>query len=150
MLIQQINQADPERVLIVVKNVDGGGSMTTGLGVSLAQAGASIDGISAVLMAAANLEGFVGVARQDIAINAYGLVTAWGMADSVLLSHVGSSITVTAGDILKPGAVSGTFFSSVTDQAVSTLFYRFVLAATTPVAVSTQAQSYCKGIVRAL
>jgi len=150
MQIQQLNRTDPEVVKIQVKNVDGGGSITTGLGVNLVQAGASIDGISAVLCVAASYEGFCGVAAEDIPINGYGAVVAWGIANSVLISHVGSSITVTAGDILKPGAVAGTFFSSITDQAVSTLFYRYVIAATTPVAVSTQAQSYCKGLVRAL
>ncbi len=150
MLIQQINRTDPEVVKIMVKNVDGGGSITTGNGVCLVQAGASIDGISAINSTAATYEGFCGVAAQDIAINGYGLAVAWGIAQSVLISHVGSSITVTAGDILKPGAVAGTFFSSLTDQAVSTLFYRYVIAATTPVAVSTLAQSYCKGLVKAL
>lgn len=150
MQIQQINRVDPERVLMAVKNVDGGGSITTGLGVCLVQAGASIDGVGAVRSTAGTWEGFVGVAKQDIAINDYGAVTVWGFADSILLSHVGTSITVTRGDILIPGAVAGTFFSSVTDQAVSTLFYRYVIAATTPVAVSTQSQSYCGGIVRGL
>lgn len=150
MQIQQLNRTDPEVVKIQVKNVDGGGSITTGLGVCLVQAGASIDGVSAVLSTAAAYEGFCGVAAEDIAINGYGAVVAWGIAQSVLMSHVGSSITITAGDILKPGAVAGTFFSSITDQAVSTLFYRYVIAATTPVAVSTLAQSYGKGIVRAL
>lgn len=150
MQVQQLNRTDPETVKIIVKNVDGGGSITTGLGVCLVPTGASIDGVSAVLSTAALQEGFCGVADQDIPINGYGLVTAWGLANSVLISHVGTSITVTAGDILKPGAVAGTFFSSITDHAVSTLLYRFVIAATTPVAISTLAQSYCKGIVRAL
>lgn len=150
MQTQQLNRTDPERILMVVKNVDGGGSITTGMGVCLVPAGASIDGVSAVKQTAALLEGFCGVAKQDIAINDFGLVTAWGYADSVLISHVGSSITVTRGDILKPGAVAGTFFSSITDEAVSTLFYRYVIAATTPVAVSTLAQSYCAGVVKGL
>lgn len=150
MLIQQINRDNPETVKLVIKNVDGSGSITTGLGVSLVQAGASIDGNSAVKYAAANLEGFAGVADQDIPINGFGVVTAWGLANSVQISHVGTSITVTRGDILKPGAVAGTFFSSITDQALSTLLYRYVIAATTPVAVSTKAQSFAKGIVRAL
>ena len=150
MIIQQLNRTDPECVKITVKNVDGGGSITTGAGVCFVQAGASIDGISAINSTAATWEGFCGVADQDIAINGYGLVVSWGLANSVALSHVGSSITVTAGDILKPGAVAGTFFSSITDQAVSTLFYRYVIAATTPVAVSTQSQAYAKGIVRGL
>jgi hypothetical protein len=150
MLIQQLNRTDPEVVKIVVKNVDGAGSITTGNGVCLVQAGASIDGVSAVNSTAAAWEGFCGVADQDIAINGFGLVVAWGIANSVYVSHVGTSITITAGDFLKPGGLNGSFFSSITDQAVSTLFYRYVIAATTPAAVSTLAQSFCKGIVRAI
>lgn len=150
MQTQLLNQTDAERVLISVKNVDGGGSITTGLGVCLVQAGASIDGVSAVRSTAAAIEGFVGVSKQDIPINGYGLVTVWGYADSVQISHVGSSITITRGDFLKPGAVAGTFFSSLADEAMSTLFYRYVIAATTPVAVSTQTQAFCAGIVKGL
>ena len=150
MEVQQINREDPEVITLVVKNVDGSGSMTTGMGVSLANAGASVDGISAIKYAATNVESFRGIAQKDIAINAFGKVIAEGLANSVLISHVGTSITITLGDMLKPGAVAGTFFSSLTDQAISTLLYRYVYAATTPVAVSTLAQSYCKGIVKAL
>jgi len=150
MQIQQLNRTNSEVVKVLFKNVDGGGSITTGMGVSWCQAGASIDALSAVLYAAANQEGFIGVSESDVPINGYGFATCWGLANSVLISHVGSSITITAGDFLKPGAVPGTFFSSLTDQAVSTLFYRYVIAASTPVAVSTMAQSYCKGLVRAI
>lgn len=150
MQIMQLNRTDSETVKVLFKNVDGGGSITTGLGVSWVQAGASIDALSAVKYAAANLEGFIGVADSNVAINGYGFATCWGLANSVLISHEGSSITVTRGDVLKPGAVAGTFASSITDQAISTLLYRFVIAASTPVAVSTESQSYCKGIVRAL
>lgn len=152
MQVMQINRADAEKVLVAFKNVDGGGSITTGLGVSWVQAGASIDGISAVRMLAANYEGFIGVSTSDVAINSYGLAVAWGFANSVLLSHVGTSITVTRGDVLKPGAtgVAGGFFSSLAEEAISTLLYRYVIAATTPVAISTKAQSYCSGLVRAL
>lgn len=150
MLIQQLNRNDAERVQIMVKNVDGGGSITTGLGANLVVAGASIDGISAVKYVATGNKGFVGVAVQDIPINGFGLVTAWGQVNSVQISHVGSSITITAGDTLKPGAVAGTFFSSITAEATSTLLYKYVIAATTPDAVSTQAVAFCQGIVRAL
>ena len=83
MQIQQLNRTDAERVLLVVKNVDGGGSMTTGLGVCLALAGASVDGISATQATAAQQAGFIGVAAKDIAINSFGLVTSWGYAASV-------------------------------------------------------------------
>jgi len=58
---------------------------------------------------------------------------------------------VTAGDTLLPGAVAGTFFSSVTAQAMSTLLYKYVYAATTvPVDISNLNQSFVAGIVRAL
>jgi len=150
MIIQQLNRADAEKIQLMVKNVDGGGSITTGLGANLVVAGASIDGISSIRSTAATVKGFVGVAVQDIPINGFGLVTAWGQVNSVQISHVGSSITITAGDTLIPGAVAGTFFSSVTAQAMSTLLYKYVVAATTPDAVSTQAVAFCQGIVRAL
>lgn len=151
MLIQQLNRTDPERVQIIVKNVDGGGSITTGLGVALPISGASIDGVSAVRATAALARGFVGVATQDIAINGTGLVTAWGYVNSVQISNVGSSITVTAGDQLLAGAVAGTFFSAITPQASSTQYYRFVYAAATnPTAISGLAESFVSGIVRAL
>jgi hypothetical protein len=147
MQIQQLNRTDAERVVIVYKNVDGSGSITTGLGVALVQAGASIDGISAVKMAAGVQKGFAGVSAQDVPINGYGLATAWGYAASVLISHEGSSITVTRGDTLKPSAVAGSFASSLTDQAISTLLYRFVYAGSTN---TVSAAAYVTGVVRAL
>lgn len=151
MIIQQLNRTDPERIQIQIKNVDGGGSITTGLGTCLCEAGASIDGISAVRSTAAAVKGFCGVAVQDIAINGFGLVTSWGFVNSVQVSNVGTSITITRGDTLIPGAVAGTFFSSVTAQAMSTLLYKYVYAATTvPVDISNLNQSFVSGIVRAL
>ena len=151
MLIQQLNRTDPERVRLMVKNVDGGGSITTGYGAALVTAGASIDGISSTKYLIANTKGFIGVATQDIAINGFGLVTAWGYVNSVQISNVGSSITITAGDTLLPSTVAGTFFSSVTAQAMSTLLYKYVYAATTvPVDLSNLNQSFVAGIVRAL
>lgn len=151
MLIQQLNRTDAEKIQIMVKNVDGGGSITTGLGVMFATAGASIDGVSSVRATAAGVKGFVGVATQDIAINGFGLATAWGFVNSVQLSNVGTSITVTAGDTLIPGAVAGTFFSTVTAQAMSTLLYKYVIAASTvPVDISNLNQSFVSGIVRAI
>jgi len=150
MLIQQLNRRDHERIQVSVKNVDGSGSITTGLGVALVSAGASIDGISSVKYAAGNVAGFIGVATQDIAINDFGNVTAFGFVNSVVISNVGTSITVTRGDILKPGAVAGTFFSSLTPQAMSTILYKYVIAATTPTAISAAAEAYVSGIVRAI
>lgn len=147
MRTQILNRTDAERLTLVVKNVDGGGSITTGLGVMLVMAGASIDGVSAVRNTAAGIRGFIGVAEQDIPINGYGLVCAWGLTNSVSLSNVGTSITITAGDTFIPGAVAGTFFSSVTPQALSTVLYKYIVAADSQTISNT---SYGKGIVRAL
>lgn len=151
MIIQQLNRTDPERIQLVVKNVDGGGSITTGLGVSFPITGASIDGISSVRTTAALARGFIGVAIQDIAINGFGLVTAWGLVNSVQISNVGTSITITAGDQLKVSGIAGQFFSSVAAETTSTQYYKYVYAATTvPVDLSNLNQSFVQGIVRAL
>lgn len=151
MQIQQLNRTDPERILINVKNVDGGGSITTGLGVSFPQSGASIDGINAVRTTSTLARGFIGVAIQDIAINAYGLVTAWGYVNSVQISNVGTSITITAGDQLKVSGIAGQFFSSVAAETTSTQYYKYVYAAATvPVDLSNLNQSFVAGIVRAI
>jgi hypothetical protein len=152
MLIQQLNRTDPERIQIMVKNVDGSGSITTGRGAAFPIAAASIDGISAVNVTTALARGFVGVATQDIAINGFGLCTAWGFVNSVQISNVGTSLTITAGDMLRPGAAAGTFFSGINNvETASTLLYRFVYAATTvPVDLSNLNQSFVSGIVRAI
>lgn len=151
MIIQQLNRVDPEKIQIMVKNVDGGGSITTGLGVSFPLSGASIDGISAVRTTGALARGFIGVAVQDIAINGFGLVTSWGYVNSVQISNVGTSITITAGDQLKVSGIAGQFFSSILAEATSTQYYKFVQAATTvPVDLSNLNQSFVAGIVRAI
>ncbi len=154
MLIQQLNRQDPERIQLVVLNVDGTGSISIGSGAAFTYAAGSgsIDGISAVNITAALSRGFVGVATQNIAINGWGLVTAWGIVNSVAISSATTSITVTANDILRPGAVAGTFFSGINNsETLSTLSYRYVVAATTvPVDLSGQPNAFVKGIVRAL
>jgi hypothetical protein len=143
--------SDAERVTVVVKNVSGA-TVEKGMGVAWPTAAnnASLDGVSVAKSAAALAAGFVGVATADIADNGYGIVVCWGDVDSVLISHEGTSLTLTRGDTLKYGAVAGTFASSVTAQAMSTLLYKYVVACTTPVALSAKATSYVRGLVRAL
>lgn len=148
MQIQQVNRVDAEKVFILVKNVDGSGSMTTGMGVNLAVAGASADGISAVRSAAASWAGFVGVATQDIAINAFGNVQSWGFCSSVQISGVGTSITLTAGDALKASAVAGNFFSSLTPEAHSGQLYKYLHVSTTQTISANPV--WTSAIVRAL
>lgn len=151
MIIQQLNRTDPERIQMQVKNVDGGGSITTGLGACMPITGASIDGISVVRSTAALARGFIGVAIQDIAINGFGLVTVWGQVNSVQVSNVGTSITITAGNQLLAGGLTGSFFSSIAPEASSTQYYRFVTAATTVVGdLSNLNLSFVQGFVRGL
>lgn len=147
MQIQQLNKGlEPDRVMIVVKNVDGSGSITTGLGVAFPGSGASIDGIGVVKHTAALTKGFAGIAAGDIPINGVGLATVWGYAASVQISNVGTSITITAGDILRPGAVAGTFFSGQANgETLSTLLYRYVYAANSN---TISAQAWVPGIVK--
>lgn len=146
MLQQTLNSRDPEKILLVVKNVDGTGSLNLGLAAAYVLAGASTDGISVTRASAANIKGFCGVSIKDIPVNGYGLVCVWGWA-SVVLSNVGTSITITKGDVLIPGAVAGTFFSSVTPQAMSTLLYKYVVAADT---ATISAAGYVTGLIRGL
>lgn len=148
MQIQQVNRVDAEKVFILIKNVDGSGSITTGMGAQLTQLAASFDGIGAVKVAAALYNGFLGVAVQDIAINSFGLVQNWGYCNSVQVSGVGTSLSIQVGNYLIPGAVAGQFFSSLTDQALSTLLYRYSINA---VATMVSANpSFTSAFIRAL
>ena len=138
-------RGDPFRAVINVKNVDAA-TITTGMGICFVVAGTSVDGVSALKATAATHKGFAGIAEEDIPVNGYGIACVAGFTNSILISNVGTSITVTAGDTLKPGAVAGTFFSSVTDAAMSTLLYRYVVTADS---ATISAAAYVRGIVRA-
>jgi hypothetical protein len=161
MLIKQLTKADGEQVCIVVKNVDAA-TLTTGLGVIL-QSATSIDGINAVKNPATSYGSmFVGISRQDIPVNGYGTVVCWGIADSILLSNAGTSITITKGDWLWPSAVAGAFYSSargalVVNAALSVYTAQSLVGevkpyviATTTVPNTVSAATYVSGMVRAL
>lgn len=142
MQFQQLNRDQAENVYRVVKNVQGA-TITTGLPVSLVHT--STDGVAAVLAdAAADSTGFIGVAVQDIANNDYGRVQTGGFVNSILVSHVGSSITINAGDPLVP-APSG-FFSAAPTYANSG--FKYLAASNVPVAVS--AGAYASGLIKGL
>lgn len=151
MLTQQLNRNDAERIQLVVKNVDGSGSITTGMGVALVVTAASGDGIGAIKAVATSGSAFCGVAVADIAINAFGLVTAWGYANSVFLSQSVGSWTITSGDVLRLNATqAGAFTSVFTDQALSTQYYKYVIAAGAVADTISNPRPYMSGIVRAL
>lgn len=145
MLFKQAARGD-ERAYLTVKNVEAT-SITTGQGVCFrVGTGASFDGTSAVRSASAttaDLPAFVGIAAQDIASNAYGIVQVFGLVASVLLSGVGTSITVNAGNPLVPGAEPGGLFSLAPTYAASG--FKYVLCTNPPAAIS--ASGYCSGYI---
>lgn len=160
MQSKQIQDKSAEKVTIVVKNVDGS-TMTTGMGVALVHTGASIDGVSAVFQPATTYSTcFLGIANRDIPVNGYGTVVCWGIADSILLSHAGTSITITKGDWLWPSGVEGCFYSSaaganVTNAALSTVTAAALLGSIKPYVIATgtntvSAAAHVSGLVRAL
>jgi len=145
MDIQQINKEDPESIRIAFKNVSGA-TVTTGYGVALVTSAASFDGVGAAKSTAALMKEFLGVAASNVPNNSFGKAIAYGYAASIALSNAGTSITVTAGDVLKPGAVAGTFFSSVTDAAMTTLMYRYILnGQTQTISAAAWVEGFVKG-----
>lgn len=141
-----------EKAFMTVKSVEAT-SITLGQGVALRIATtASFDGTSAVRAASGNtgdLPGFLGIAVQNFVANQYGLVQIFGNCASVLLSNMGTSITINTGDPLIPGAVAGTLFSAVPTYAASG--FNWVIASNVPTNTLSQAAPlYCSGFVRCI
>lgn len=142
MQFSKLNREGAENVYRTIKNVEGA-TITTGLPVSLVNT--STDGVAAVIAnAAADYTGFTGVAVDDIANNDYGRIQISGFVNSILVSHVGSSVTINAGDPLVPSP-SG-FFSGAPTYANSG--FKFLFASNVPVAVS--ASAYASGLIKSL
>lgn len=150
MLFKQAALGD-ERAFVTGKNVEAS-SITTGMGVALRLTAASFDGTSVVRAIAGNagdLPGFLGISVKDIPSNAYGLIQVYGNTASVLLSVTTTSITITSGDPLIPGAVAGTLFSGVPTYAASG--FNWVIVSNAPqITLSNAAPQYCSGFVRCL
>lgn len=139
-----------EKAFMTVKCVEAS-SITTGYGAAIKIAtGASFDGTQAVMTrsgTAGDLPGFVGIAVQDIASNAYGLIQTFGFCASVLLSQVGTSITIAFGDPLIPSPLAGALSSGAPTYAASG--FGWVVASNVPSnTLSTSGPLYASGYVR--
>lgn len=150
MYTKQAARGD-DRVFTNFKNVEAT-SITTGMGVALRiGTAASFDGSSAVRATsatAADLPGFMGVAVQDIPSNGFGLVQTYGNCLSILLSNVGTSITINNGDPLIPSPSAGAFASGAPTYAASGFGY--VIASNVPSNTLSQAAPlYASGFIRA-
>ena len=148
MEIQQANRTDAEKVFIIVTNVDAT-TITTGYAVNMRfGTAASFDGAQVVMAdsdTAVDLPGFVGVAARDIAVGGAGRVQCWGYADSVYISNVGSSLTITLGDPMVPGKGAGGMFSLAPTYASSG--NKFVICGGT---ITISAAQYTDGFIRAI
>lgn len=142
MQFQRVNRKDSEKVYVTVQNVEGA-TITTGYPVAYA-VGASMDGVQAVIAdGATEKPNFIGVADQDIANNDYGRVQISGYVVSALISNVGSSITINAGDPLVPGPKG--FFSAAPTYANSGFRY---ISAGSDVPAAVSAAAYVSGLLR--
>lgn len=149
MLWKQAALGD-ERGFLTIKNVEAS-SITTGMLVALRLGTtASFDGTQAVRAASGNasdLPGFIGVAVKDIPSNQYGLVQCYGNTASVFVSVVTTSITLTAGDPLIPGAAAGGVASGAPTYANGG--FNWVICSNPPTATLSQAAPlYVSGFVR--
>ena len=158
MLSKQLQKTTADTWTIVVKNVDAA-TITTGLGVALCGTLASCDGMNAIIQPATTYSAtFIGISQKDIPVNGYGTVVCWGVADSILLSNAGTSITVGAGNVLFPSGVAGQFYSAAThggviNAALSTLTGATAFSVLKPWVVATStitvsAAAYVSGFVR--
>lgn len=151
MLFKQAALGD-ERAFMTVKNVEAS-SITTGYGVMLAiGTGASFDGTQAVMSIStgtASLPGFVGISVKDIPSNQYGLVQIFGNCASVLISNVGTSITIGCGNPLIPSPLAGALSSAAPTYAASG--FNWVIASNTPTnTLSVAAPLYISGFIRCI
>ncbi len=142
MQVGTVNRDNPERVYMSIKNVEGA-TITTGMGVAYAL-GVSNDGLSATIAnAAADFPGFLGIALSDIPNNEYGRIQTAGFVNSILVSNVGTSLTINAADPMVPAP--GGFFSGAPTYANSG--FKWVQVAST-VAAAYSASGYVAGIIR--
>lgn len=151
MLFKHAAQGD-ERAFMTVKCVEAS-SITAGYAVAIKIAtSASFDGTSAVMTrtgTAADLPGFIGIAVRDIPSNQYGIVQIFGNCASVLISNVGTSITINVGDPLIPSPLAGALSSAVPSYAASG--FNWVIASNVPTNTLSQAAPlYISGFARCI
>jgi len=150
MQFKKLNRTGSEQVYRTILNVEGA-TITTGHPVSVRPTALSIDGVNAVISnSTADHLGFIGIATEDIANNDYGLVQVNGLVNSILLSHAGSSITVTAGDLLIPGPTGFYSFNPAvvySGNGAHTYNFKHVINVDT---ATVSARGYVRGLINVL
>lgn len=100
MMIKLGNDRGNDPVDIAFTNVDGGGSITNNLPVCFTVDGNSVGNGKAMHSRTVNFPGFVGISRDNVAINGWGRSRLFGTIGSLLISNETTSITITAGEVL--------------------------------------------------
>lgn len=145
MLFKGSSYGDEKAYMTIQVNPGQAQSLTTGYPVVLAMAAASFNGTQATTGTNSTLnQGFIGIAYKDLAANSYGTIQNLGPVASVLLSNVGTSVTINSGDALFPAA--GGFFSGGPTYLNSG--FKYIIASNVPAAVS--ASAYASGYVRCI
>ncbi len=136
MQIQQVNRTDDEKVYLVAKNVNNV-TVTTGFGLRWV-GGAAAEIVStgagaAVFITDATAALAAGVAVEDIAVNAYGRIQAYGLVSVAYSFEADKTINVTgiATSLLKSGALAGSYTSTRVPEGLSTSLYKYAVAMTT-------------------
>jgi hypothetical protein len=144
MDLQRVNRSDAEKVYIHYRNMSGA-TINANAAVCL-DLGTTIDGISSIAPASGSFLGWIGISNADVADTGYDRAQAFGYRDRILVSHEGTSVTVTAGEALH--LVNGQFgLSTSTVEALSTCGWKYVINASTQ---DASAAVYTDGIIRCL
>lgn len=130
MLYKSANANTFDFIAMIVHCANGEGSFTKALPVCYIVDGNSANGISADHPDGTNNTAFAGIMRTSVAIDGYGYATSWGHANSVQISGEGSSVTITAGDVLQ--LVSGTGLGMSSGAGLGYTTNKYAIQTVTP------------------
>lgn len=165
MLVQLLNRTDPEKIFMVCHNVEQS-SITTGFGARYVGGpdteAVSNDGVSVVKHSTGTVGdlNFMGVSKQDIPADGFGLIQVWGFVDSIAMSFevdktVGIEDFATGGSILISGGLAGAWTSgrnlgTINSWLDNMVHQKHVTIWDTINISSTENNVYAIGFVRAL
>lgn len=147
MLFKRISRSSAETIFIVAKNVSGS-TITAGYSCAF-DVGASVDGVRVTQATSTELSAYAGVADNDIANSAFGLVQVYGYRSAVYVKRSDNSATIASGAGLLP--VDGEW--SLTHQATSGTAKSFVFLCEAIADSTNSSSAYSanfKGFIRAL
>jgi hypothetical protein len=156
MLFQKINRSDAEKVFVIAKNTSGA-SLAANLPVYW-ETDEQSDGVAVSQMITSGNLLFAGINHATLADDGYGLVQVYGARDSVVVSPVVSSYSVTPGCRLVGVAGAaylayGSMLSAgiTTEALLVPSLDRFVVSMETIASADGKSSTgNCKAFVRAL